>query len=65
MDIRTHLQQQAKELREALSQLDEQYVWAKVRKYKELARAYLVGQTELLRRLGDVNALIDLIDDEQ
>lgn len=65
MDIRKHLQQQYDELSEAIEQLSEQYESARVRGYKELARAYLVGQTELIRRLGDVNALIHLIDDEQ
>ena len=65
MDIRTHLVQQATELGEAAGQLDEQYSWAKARGHKELARAYLVAQAELLRRLYDVNALIHLIDAEQ
>lgn len=63
MDIRTHLQQQANELGEAVSQLDEQYAWAKARGYKELARAYLVGQAELLRRVADVSSLLGLLDD--
>ena len=65
MDIRSHLVQQENELREAAGQLDEQYSWAKARGHKELARAYLVGQAELLRRLSDVNALITHIDSAQ
>lgn len=67
MGISTLLQQQANELSEAIEQLSEQHAWALARGYKELARAYLVGQTELLRRMGDVQALISLIeiDDEQ
>lgn len=65
MDIRSHLVQQATELREAVSQLDEQYTWAKANGRNVLARAYLVAQAELLRRLYDVNALIHLIDAEQ
>lgn len=64
MDIRPHLVQQYKELGEAISQLDEQYAWAKARGYTELARAYLVGQAELLRRVADVNKLIDILDHE-
>ena len=65
MYIRSHLVQQATELGEAASQLDEQYAWAKARGHNELARAYLVGQAELLRRLADVDALINHIDNEQ
>ena len=65
MDIRDHLEQQYNELDAAISQLSEQHEWARDRGYKELARAYLVGQTELIRRLGDVNALLHLIDGEQ
>jgi len=65
MDIRTHLQQQADELCKAIEHLSQQRAWVKERNYTELARAYLVGQTELLRRLNDVNALIDLIDGKQ
>lgn len=65
MDIRNHLQQQENELSEAIGQLDEHYEWATERQDKELARAYLVGQAELLRRLADVQALINTLDDEQ
>lgn len=61
----SYLQQQENELREAISQLDEQYAWAKAREHNVLARAYRVGQAELLRRLADVKALIYLIDGEQ
>lgn len=64
MDIRSRLVQQATELGEAVSQLDEQYAWAKARGYNELARAYLVGQAELLRRVADVNSLINTLDAE-
>lgn len=65
MDIRSHLVQQDNELSKAISQLDEQYAWAKARGYNALARAYLVGQAELLRRMSEVNALINHIDNEQ
>lgn len=65
MDIRSHLIKQANELGEATEQLDEQYAWAKARGYNELARAYLVGQAELLRRVADVNSLINTLDDAQ
>lgn len=65
MDIRPHLQRQDNELREALRQLDEQYLWARARGYTELARAYLVGQAELLRRIAEVKRLIYVLDYEQ
>lgn len=65
MDIRNHLQQQENELREAIDQLGEQYVWARARGHNVLAQAYLVAQAELLRRVADVKALIYLIGDEQ
>lgn len=38
--------------------------YASARGYKELARAYLVGQTGLLRRLTDTDKLIDVLDYE-
>lgn len=65
MDVRSRLMQQHHELSEAISQLDEQYAWAKARGYKELSRAYLVGQAELLRRVADVNSLINILYGEQ
>lgn len=65
MYIRTHLQQQENELREAISQLDEQYAWAKARGYNVLARAYLVGQVELLRNKAEIADLIRLAGGEQ
>lgn len=65
MDIRSHLEQQATELGEAVDQLDEQYTWAKAHGRNVLAQAYLVAQAELLRRVADVNSLINILDDEQ
>jgi len=65
MGIRSHLVQQATELGEAISQLDEQYAWAKANGRNVCARAYLVAQAELLRRVADVNSLINTLDDEQ
>lgn len=65
MHIRTHLQQQENELAEAISQLDEQYAWAKARGYNVLARAYLVGQAELLRNKEEITKLIRLTDGAQ
>ena len=65
MDIRTHLQQQERELIEAIAKLDAQYAWAKALDYNALACAYLVAQAELLRRVADVNKSIDILGDEQ
>lgn len=65
MDIRPHLMQQDNELREAIRQLDEQYAWAKARGYNALARAYLVGQAELLRNKEEIIKLVRLTDGAQ
>lgn len=65
MDIRPHLIKQASEIGEAIDQLDEQYAWAKARGHNVLAQAYLVAQAELLRRVADVNNLINTLDAEQ
>ena len=65
MYLHTHLLQKENELGEAIEQLSRHYVWARDHGYNVLARAYLVGQAELLRNKAEIKDLIRLAGGEQ